>query len=99
MKRPRQAPRTGQGGQEKKGEYAECKEERKDDRKDRGGEAPRKQRPAGRAGLERGAGQGRGAQNTSVSFLNHRGVRVSNKDKGGNDYSVKSMALDCANTN
>lgn len=34
-----------------------------------------------------------------VSFLNHLGVCVSNKDKGGNDYSVKSMVLDCANTN
>lgn len=78
MKRPRQAPRTGQGGQGKKGKCAKCKEERKDGRKERGGEA--------------GGNKDRGAR--GVSFLNHLGVCVSNKDKGGNDYSVKSMVLD-----
>lgn len=59
----------------------------------------RNKRPAVRAGSEGGAGKGWGAQNTHVSFLNLLGVCVSNKDKGGNDYSVKSMVLDCANTN
>lgn len=38
--------------------------------------------------------------NTDVSFLNLLGVCGSeNKDKGSNDYSVKSMVLDFANTN
>lgn len=48
-----------------------------------------------------GTGKGWGAQNTntSVSFLNLLGVCGSNKDKGSNDYSVKSMVLDFANTN
>lgn len=53
---------------------------------------------ADRPGREAQA-KGWGARNTGISFLNHLGVRVSNKDKGGNDYSVKSMVLDCANTN
>lgn len=34
-----------------------------------------------------------------ILFLNLLGVCGSNKDKGSNDYSVKSMVLDCANTN
>lgn len=97
-KRPRQAPRTGQGGQEKKGKCAKCREERKDGRKERGGEAGGN-KGQGRAGLQGGEGKGWGAQDTGDSFLNHLGVCVSNKDKGGNDYSVKSMVLDCANTN
>lgn len=49
--------------------------------------------------LERSTGKGWRAQNTGVSFLNLLGVCRSNKDKGSNDYSVKSMVLDCANTN
>lgn len=48
-----------------------------------------------------GTGKGWGAENTntSISFLNLLGVCGSNKDKGSNDYSVKSMVLDFANTN
>ena len=48
-----------------------------------------------------GTGKEWGAQNTNtgVSFLNLLGVCRSNKDKGSNDYSVKSMVLDFANTN
>lgn len=43
--------------------------------------------------------KGRGVLNSTVSFLNLLGVFGSNRDKGGNDYSVKSMALDYANAN
>lgn len=51
------------------------------------------------AAREGGTNKGWGAQNTGVSFLNLLGVCGSNKDKGRNDYSVKSMVLDFANTN
>lgn len=60
------------------------------------GETKGRRGPAGREGS---AGKEWGAQNTGVLFLNLLGVCVSNKDKGDNDYSVKSMVLDCANTN
>lgn len=52
-----------------------------------------------RLSVEGSAVKGWGARNTGVSFLNLLGVCGSNKDKGSNDYSVKSMVLDCANTN
>lgn len=56
--------------------------------------------PAGaKQTMERNAGKGWGARNTGISFLNLLGVCGSNKDKDSNDYSVKSMVLDCANTN
>ena len=58
-------------------------------------------RPEGpsRPGWGGRAGKEWGVQNPGVSFLNLLGVCVSNKDKGDNDYSVKSMVLDCTNTN
>lgn len=62
---------------------------------DSAGENPR----FGSAARGGGTGKQRGAQNTGVSFLNLPGVCGSNKDKGANDYSVKSMVLDFANTN
>lgn len=70
------------------------------ERREKGGTTWKKQKAGGgRAGQEGGVGMGRGARTTGVSFLNLLGVCGSNKDKGGNDYSVKSMVLDCANTN
>lgn len=89
-----------QGGQGMMGKKSAPSGKRKGKRrKERGGSAWRKQKASGASGSEGGAGEGWGAQNTRVSFLNLLGVCVSNKDKGGNDYSVKSMVLDCANTN
>lgn len=52
-----------------------------------------KPNPADQA-KEGGADNRAGAQNTCVLFLNLLGVCGSNKDKGSNDYSVKSMVLD-----
>ena len=65
----------------------------------KGGPASRKHMARRNPG--RGTGKEWGAQNTNtgVSFLNLLGVCRSNKDKGSNDYSVKSMVLDFANTN
>lgn len=60
----------------------------------------KKQNPNPAEQAEEGdAGKRAGAQNTCVLFLNLLGVCGSYKDKGSNDYSVKSMVLDFANTN
>lgn len=65
----------------------------------KGGSALENTRPGATRAGGKGKGWGAGNTNTSVSFLNLLGVCGSNKDKGSNDYSVKSMVLDFANTN
>lgn len=96
-----QSRRTEPDRQEKKEKSGEWEWERRDE----GKEGKRKlglEKRKGPAGASRPGGrrrQGVGSRHTGVSFLNLLGVCGSHKDKGGNDYSVKSMVLDCANTN
>lgn len=102
MRRLRHARRTGPVGQEKdKG--GKCEVERRDQGKKRkrrhDPEETKGRRGPSRPGGRRRHGVGGEPGTTGVSFLNLLGVCGSNKDKGGNDYSVKSMVLDCANTN
>lgn len=99
--KPRPTRRTGPDGQEKKEECGKYEGERTDEgREERRRLGLEKTKdPAVQQTVGRSAGKGWGAWNTGVSFLNLLGVCGSNKDKGSNDYSVKSMVLDCANTN
>lgn len=94
IRTPRHSRRTGldkqkKGGKEE-GKVGKCEVQRDEGRK------KEDKRPEGaRAGGEGVAARG-GESNPRYRrlFLNLLGVCGSNKDKGGNDYSVKSMVLD-----